>query len=89
MIDAAPHGAAKNASLREDKMPGVKRERIDAVGVLTLDEPASLNAMTPDLLGDLSTAIREMRTRSKDVMRFLKSAPQGSAGANKSPIQSP
>ncbi len=41
-------------------MPGVKREREDAVGVLTLDEPASLNAMTPDLLGDLASAIREM-----------------------------
>jgi len=31
-------------------MPGVKQERIDAVGLLTLDEPATLNAMTPDLL---------------------------------------
>src|SRR5882672_1829923 len=41
-------------------MPGVKRERDDAVGVLTLDEPATLNAMTPDLLGDLAVAIREM-----------------------------
>ena len=41
-------------------MPGVKRERDDSVGVLTLDEPATLNAMTPDLLGDLALAIREM-----------------------------
>jgi 2-(1,2-epoxy-1,2-dihydrophenyl)acetyl-CoA isomerase len=41
-------------------MPGVKRERDDSVGVLTLDEPASLNAMTPDLLGDLAAAIGEM-----------------------------
>ena len=41
-------------------MAGVKRERDEAVGVLTLDEPASLNAMTPDLLGDLAAAIREM-----------------------------
>src|SRR3954470_1616756 len=41
-------------------MPGVKRERNDTVGVLTLDEPATLNAMTPDLLGDLAIAIREM-----------------------------
>jgi 2-(1,2-epoxy-1,2-dihydrophenyl)acetyl-CoA isomerase len=41
-------------------MPGVKRERHDAVGVLTLDEPATLNAMTPDLLGDLAVAIGEM-----------------------------
>ena len=41
-------------------MPGVKRERDDSVGVLTLDEPATLNAMTPNLLGDLALAIREM-----------------------------
>jgi len=41
-------------------MPGVKREREHAVGILTLDEPATLNAMTPDLLGDLASAIREM-----------------------------
>jgi 2-(1,2-epoxy-1,2-dihydrophenyl)acetyl-CoA isomerase len=45
---------------RRAKMPGVKRERDDSVGVLTLDEPATLNAMTPDLLGDLATAIPEM-----------------------------
>jgi len=41
-------------------MAGVRRERDDAVGVLTLDEPATLNAMTPDLLGDLAKAIGEM-----------------------------
>src|SRR3954465_7373354 len=41
-------------------MPGVKRERVDSVGVLTLDEPATLNAMTPDLLGDLAKAINEL-----------------------------
>lgn len=41
-------------------MPGVKRERHDGVGVLTLDEPDTLNAMTPDLLGDLATAIDEV-----------------------------
>ena len=41
-------------------MPGVKRDREDSVGVLTLDEPATLNAMTPDLLGDLAVAIGEM-----------------------------
>ena len=41
-------------------MPGVKRERDDSVGVLTLDEPETLNAMTPDLLGDLAIAIGEI-----------------------------
>src|SRR3979411_1895329 len=51
-------------------MPGVKRERIDAVGLLTLDEPASLNAMTPDLLGDLATALREM-TDEPDVRALV------------------
>src|SRR6266545_6078168 len=42
------------------EMPGVKRERDDSVGVLTLDEPETLNAMTPDLLGDLAIAIGEI-----------------------------
>src|SRR5215218_52049 len=41
-------------------MPGVKRERDGSVGLLTLDEPATLNAMTPDLLGDLAAAVSEM-----------------------------
>ena len=41
-------------------MPGVKRERDDSVGILTLDEPATLNAMTPDLLGRSRVAIGEM-----------------------------
>jgi 2-(1,2-epoxy-1,2-dihydrophenyl)acetyl-CoA isomerase len=41
-------------------MAGVKQARDGAVGVLTLNEPASLNAMTPDLLGGLAAAIGEM-----------------------------
>jgi 2-(1,2-epoxy-1,2-dihydrophenyl)acetyl-CoA isomerase len=41
-------------------MAGVRRDRDGAVGLLTLDEPASLNAMTPDLLGDLALAIGEL-----------------------------
>lgn len=41
-------------------MAGVTRERDGGVGVLTLDEPASLNAMTPDLLGGLAAGIAEM-----------------------------
>jgi 2-(1,2-epoxy-1,2-dihydrophenyl)acetyl-CoA isomerase len=40
-------------------MPGVKCDRDGSVGLLTLDEPQTLNAMTPDLLGALSTAIHE------------------------------
>jgi 2-(1,2-epoxy-1,2-dihydrophenyl)acetyl-CoA isomerase len=40
-------------------MPGIKRDRNGSVGVLTLDEPETLNAMTPDLLGALATAIHE------------------------------
>ena len=40
-------------------MAGVKRERNGAVGILTLDDPATLNAMTPQLLGDLGRAIAE------------------------------
>ena len=41
-------------------MTGVKRERDGNVAILTLDDPASLNAMTPDLLGDLAIAVGEM-----------------------------
>ena len=41
-------------------MANVKRDRNGAVGILTLDEAASLNAMTPALLGDLAAAIGEM-----------------------------
>ena len=41
-------------------MPGVKQSRDGAVGILILNEPASLNAMTPDLLGGLATAIGEL-----------------------------
>jgi 2-(1,2-epoxy-1,2-dihydrophenyl)acetyl-CoA isomerase len=40
-------------------MPGIKRDRNGSVGILTLDEPDTLNAMTPDLLGALATAIHE------------------------------
>ena len=43
-------------------MAGVIRERDGAVALLTLDEAASLNAMTPDLLGDLAKAVAEMST---------------------------
>ena len=41
-------------------MPGVKRDRDGSVGLLTLDEPETLNAMTPDLLGALAAAVREI-----------------------------
>ena len=41
-------------------MISVKQTRDGAVGLLTLNEPASLNAMTPDLLGGLATAIGAM-----------------------------
>jgi len=41
-------------------MAGVQQIRDGTVGILTLSEPASLNAMTPDLLGALATAIGEM-----------------------------
>lgn len=41
-------------------MTGVKRERDGKVGILTLNDPASLNAMTPGLLGDLARAVGEM-----------------------------
>ncbi|MHC2332390.1 enoyl-CoA hydratase-related protein [Bradyrhizobium sp. USDA 4454] len=41
-------------------MSSVTRERDGKVGILTLNDPASLNAMTPELLGDLAAAVGEM-----------------------------
>lgn len=41
-------------------MAAVKQGKDGAVGILTLNEPESLNAMTPDLLGALAEAIGEM-----------------------------
>ncbi|MBR0831021.1 enoyl-CoA hydratase/isomerase family protein [Bradyrhizobium manausense] len=41
-------------------MAGVKQARDGTVGILTLNEPDRLNAMTPDLLGALAKAIAEM-----------------------------
>src|SRR4051794_7069337 len=45
---------------KESKMAGVKQSKDGAVGLLTLSEPATLNAMAPDLLGALAAAIGEM-----------------------------
>jgi len=52
--------SAENSIAWEKKMAGVKQGRDGAVGILTLNEPESLNAMTPDLLGALAKAIAEM-----------------------------
>ena len=38
-------------------MSSVKRERDGKVGILTLNDPASLNAMTPELLGDRKSVV--------------------------------
>lgn len=40
-------------------MGSVKQARDGAVAILTLDDPATLNAMTPDLLGSLAAAIAQ------------------------------
>jgi 2-(1,2-epoxy-1,2-dihydrophenyl)acetyl-CoA isomerase len=50
----------RRVTAREAKMAGVKQGRDGAVGILTLNEPESLNAMTPDLLGALEKAIAEL-----------------------------
>jgi 2-(1,2-epoxy-1,2-dihydrophenyl)acetyl-CoA isomerase len=50
-------------------MAGIKRDRNGSVGLLTLDEPETLNAMTPDLLGALATAIHE--TTADSALRAL------------------
>src|SRR3977135_779899 len=42
------------------EMPGVKRERDGSVSVLTMGDAETMNAMTPDLLGDLAIAIGEV-----------------------------
>ena len=47
-------------------MAGVKQDRDGAVGILTLNEPASLNAMTPDLLGGACRRHRRDDRRSRD-----------------------
>jgi 2-(1,2-epoxy-1,2-dihydrophenyl)acetyl-CoA isomerase len=57
-------GAATGNDNGERTMAGVKRELDGAIGILTLDEPATLNAMTPELLGDLAAAIGEMTADS-------------------------
>ncbi|WGS19501.1 MULTISPECIES: enoyl-CoA hydratase-related protein [unclassified Bradyrhizobium] len=51
-------------------MSAVKRERDGGIGILTLNDPASLNAMTPDLLGDLAMAVGEM-TRDVDLRALV------------------
>jgi 2-(1,2-epoxy-1,2-dihydrophenyl)acetyl-CoA isomerase len=50
-------------------MTSVSQGRDGAVGLLTLNDPASLNAMTPELLGGLAAAIGEMT--SDDGVRAL------------------
>jgi 2-(1,2-epoxy-1,2-dihydrophenyl)acetyl-CoA isomerase len=49
-------------------MAGVKQARDGTVGILTLDEPASLNAMTPDLLGALAAALQASIRKSADAV---------------------
>lgn len=51
-------------------MAGVKQGRDGAVGILTLNEPESLNAMTPDLLGALEKALAEI-TADPDVRALV------------------
>ena len=51
-------------------MAGVKQGRDGAVGILTLNEPESLNAMTPDLLGALQKAVAEM-TADPDIRALV------------------
>ncbi len=70
-------------------MANVKREREGAVGILTLDEPASLNAMTPDLLGDLAAAVGEMTAGTEVRALVLTGAGRGfCSGQNLKAFQS-
>lgn len=45
-------------------MAGVRSEQDGAVRILTLDDPATLNAMTPRMLGGLASAIAEATSDS-------------------------
>ncbi len=70
-------------------MANVKRERHGAVGILTLDEAASLNAMTPALLGDLAAALGEMGNDSSVRALILTGAGRGfCSGQNLKAFQS-
>ena len=70
-------------------MAGVIRERDGAVGILTMDEAASLNAMTPDLLGDLAAAIGAMTADPEVRALVLTGAGRGfSSGQNLKAFQS-
>ena len=70
-------------------MANVKREREGALGILTLDEPASLNAMTPDLLGDLAAAVGEMTAGAEVRALVLTGAGRGfCSGQNLKAFQS-
>lgn len=51
-------------------MGSVKQARDGAVAILTLDDPATLNAMTPDLLGSLAAAIAQAE-RGPDVRAIV------------------
>src|ERR1700722_1737240 len=57
---AMAHCGRPRHPARREKMTSVKQTRAGAVGLLTLNDPASLNAMTPELLGGLAAAIGEM-----------------------------
>src|SRR4051794_37946435 len=65
-----PHCTKPDTRAGESGMAGVQQTRDGAVGVLTLNEPGSLNAMTPELLGGLATAIGEM-TADSDVRALV------------------
>lgn len=72
-IGGAPgqwHIAANENIQRETRHGWCETGADGAVGILTLDEPASLNAMTPDLLGALAAAVAET-TEDEDVRALV------------------
>jgi 2-(1,2-epoxy-1,2-dihydrophenyl)acetyl-CoA isomerase len=50
----------KTGQIRETIMPGVKQSRNGAVGILTLDEPDTLNAITPDMMDALAAGVASL-----------------------------
>jgi 2-(1,2-epoxy-1,2-dihydrophenyl)acetyl-CoA isomerase len=58
-------------------MAFVRKELDGALGIVTLDDPATLNAMTPDLMGDLAEAVRDLSGRSDVRCLILTGAGRG------------
>jgi 2-(1,2-epoxy-1,2-dihydrophenyl)acetyl-CoA isomerase len=70
-------------------MSGVRAETIGKVGIVTLDEPDSLNAMTPDLLNAMRLAVEDLSRKASIRALVLTGAGRGfCSGQNLKAFQS-